>query len=77
MLFLYVGEREDKDFSTWPAERVIIPDYTLVNLSGLYKLFNYLELTFRIENLFDKKYEEVLNYGTLGRSLYLGVNLSL
>jgi len=77
MLFLYVGEREDKDFSTYPAERVIIPDYTLVNLSGSYKLFSYLELTFRIENLFDKKYEEVLNYGTLGRSLYLGVNLNL
>ncbi|MFA5805186.1 MAG: TonB-dependent receptor [Melioribacteraceae bacterium] len=75
--FLYVGEREDKDFSTYPAERVVIPDYTLVNLSATYKLFSYLELTGRIENLFDKQYEEVLYYGTLGRSFYLGLNLNL
>lgn len=75
--FLYVGEREDKNFSTFPAERVAIPDYTLVNLSASYKLFSYLELTGKIENLFDKKYEEVLNYGTLGRSFYAGLNVSL
>lgn len=77
MQILYVGEREDKDFSTFPAERVVIPDYTLVNLSASYKLFNYLELIGKIENLFDKQYEEVLNYGTLGRSLYVGLNLNL
>jgi vitamin B12 transporter len=75
--FLYVGEREDKNFSTFPAERVAIPDYTLVNLSASYKLFSYLELTGRVENLFNKKYEEVLNYGTLGRSFYAGLNVSL
>ena len=77
MQFLYVGDREDKDFSTFPTERVIIPDYTLVNLSASYKLFSYLELTGRIENLFDKKYEEVLYYGTLGRSFYAGLNINI
>ncbi|TSA30753.1 MAG: TonB-dependent receptor [Ignavibacteriales bacterium] len=77
MQFLYVGEREDKDFSAFPAERVVIPDYTLVNLSATYKLFSYLELIGKIENLFDKQYEEVLYYGTLGRSFYVGLNLNL
>ena len=75
--FLYVGEREDKDFSAFPAARVVLPDYTLINLSALYKLLSWLELTGKIENLFDKQYEEVLNYGTLGRSFYLGMNLNL
>lgn len=73
----YVGERDDKDFSTYSASRVTLSDYTLVNLSASYKLFNYLELTARIENLFDKQYEEVLYYGTLGRSFYVGMNLGL
>ncbi|MHB9040593.1 MAG: TonB-dependent receptor plug domain-containing protein [Melioribacteraceae bacterium] len=69
----YVGKRDDKDFSTFPASRVSIPDYTLVNIASSYKLFDYLELTARIENLFNKQYEEALYYGTLGRSFYAGV----
>lgn len=73
----YVGKRDDKDFSTYPAQRVTMPDYTIVNFSTTLKLFNYLELYGRIENLFDKDYEEVLYYGTLGRSFYLGCNLNL
>ena len=72
----YVGDRDDKDFSTYPAARVTIPDYTLVNLSASYKFFDYIELIARVENLFDKQYEEVLYYGTLGRSFYVGMNLS-
>jgi len=77
MRFLYVGEREDKDFSIFPAERVILADYALVNLSASYKLLNWFELTGKVENLFDKQYEEVLNYGTLGRSFYAGLNINL
>jgi vitamin B12 transporter len=75
--FRYVGERDDKDFSIYPSARVTIPDYTLVNLAASYKIINYLELTARVENLFDKQYEEVLYYGTLGRSFYVGMNLTL
>jgi len=73
----YVGKREDKDFSVFPAQRVIMPDYTLVNFSVSYKFSDYLELTARIDNLFDKQYEEVLYYGTLGRCFYAGLNFNL
>lgn len=75
--FRYIGERDDKDFSTYPASRVTIPDYTLVNFAANYRFLNHLEFTARIENLFDKQYEEVLYYGTLGRSFYVGMNLNL
>lgn len=73
----YIGKREDKDFGAFPAQRITMPDYLLVNLGANYQLFSNLIVNARIENLFDKKYEEVLFYGTLGRSLYVGLNFSL
>ncbi|NMB81608.1 MAG: TonB-dependent receptor [Ignavibacteria bacterium] len=73
----YIGKREDKDFSSFPVQRVTLPDYYLINIAASYKVLEYLQLTGRIENLFNKDYEEVLYYGTLGRSFYLGLNLNL
>lgn len=73
----YVGKRDDKDFSDYPAQRVEMPDYVLFNFAVSYKLFDYLKINARVENLFDKQYEEVLYYGTLGRSFYAGLSLTL
>jgi len=73
----YVGKRIDKDFSSFPAKRITLQDYTLFNIAMNYKLFDEVTLNGRIENLFDKKYEEVLYYGTLGRTFYIGFNASL
>jgi len=73
----YIGNREDKDFGAYPVQRVVMPDYLLTNFALCYQLFDNLSLNARVENLFDKKYEEVLFYGTLGRSLYVGLNFSL
>ena len=73
----YSGKRDDKDFSTYPVQRVTLADYMLVNFSASYKIIDHLRLTGRIQNLFDKKYEEVLYYGTLGRSFYAGINVDL
>lgn len=73
----YVGKRDDKDFSFYPAKRITMSDYSIVNLSLTYKLFSYLEIYGRVENLFNKDYEEVLYYGTLGRTFYIGCNVKL
>jgi len=73
----YIGEREDEDFSVWPSNRVTLDAYTVVDLAVSYKLFDYLKLNARIENLLDTDYEEVLFYGTLGRSFYGGVSITL
>jgi vitamin B12 transporter len=74
----YVGKRWDKDFTDeFNPVRVELPDYLLINLVASYKLFSYLEFNARIENLLDKKYEEILYYGTLGRSFYAGVSFTL
>ena len=72
----YVGKRDDKDFTEYPAERITMADYTLFNISASYKILDYLKINGRIENLFDKQYEEVLYYGTLGRSFYAGLSLT-
>jgi len=74
----YVGKRWDKDFTNeYNPVRVELSDYMLINIAASYKLLNYLALTARIENLLDKQYEEILYYGTLGRSFYAGINFTL
>ena len=74
---LFVGERDDMDFSVWPARRVELDDYVVVNLSGSFKVHKYVEVFARIENLFDEDYEEAFGYGTPGISAYGGVKLSI
>ncbi len=73
----YTGARPDMDFSTYPARRIDLPAYTVVNLSGTYRLNKRLEVYSRVENLFDKQYEEIFGYGTPGLSAYAGFKLSL
>jgi len=65
------------DFSVWPARRVELDDYVVVNLSGSFKVHKYVEVFARIENLFDEDYEEAFGYGTPGISAYGGVKLSI
>ena len=74
---IYVGKKEDKDFSSFPAERIIIDDYTLVNLAAHYDLFKFLKIFVRVENLLDVDYEEVFGFGTPNLSVYGGVKLTL
>ena len=74
---VYVGERADVDPSTWPASRVELDDYALVNLAGSYNVTDNLEVFARIENLTDEDYEEVKGFGTPGVAGYVGVKLSL
>ena len=73
---VYVGKREDKDFSTYPATRVTLGSYTIVNLAGSYSLTQNLSLFGRINNLFNKYYEEILGYATPGFSAYGGIKIN-
>uniref|UniRef100_A0A832G6K9 TonB-dependent receptor n=1 Tax=Ignavibacterium album TaxID=591197 RepID=A0A832G6K9_9BACT len=73
---IYVGKRYDKDFSTFPAERVTLDSYLLLNIAASYSLTDYLQLFGRIENILDKDYEEVYGYGTPGISFYAGLSFN-
>jgi vitamin B12 transporter len=71
---LLVGDRDFETFSTPP--RKTLSGYVLVNLAAGYEVNKHLKLFARVDNLFDKKYEEVLGYGTSGIAGYGGVTLS-
>ena len=56
-----------------PANTTRVKAYTLVDLRSSYPLRPGLEVYGRIENLFDRQYETIYRYGTLGRAGYLGL----
>ncbi|MBN1958405.1 MAG: TonB-dependent receptor [Desulfuromonadales bacterium] len=67
---IYNSERDDN------AANETLPSYTLVNLATSYQINDNLKIFGRIDNLFDKDYEEVSGYGTAGLSAYAGIKLS-
>lgn len=71
---VYVGEKQDEDFSTF--QNITLDGYTLVNLYASYDVYKNVTLFGRLENLTDEKYEEVLGYGTPGRAGYGGVKVT-
>lgn len=71
LYYTYVGGRYDS------AINGNLPPYSVVNLSATYKASKTLSTFLRIENLFDKDYEEAGGYGRPGFSAYGGVRLNL
>jgi vitamin B12 transporter len=79
----FVGKRVDRDFTTFPAERIDLARYTTVGVSAEVRLpggragLPPTALTLRAENLFDEHYQEVLGFDAPGRSLVVGVRVTL
>lgn len=73
---LYIGKRADNDYSTWPASRVELGGYLLVNLAASYDVTRWLQIFARVDNLLDRAYEEVSGYGSPGIGGYGGVKVS-
>ncbi len=77
------GERGDRDFSTWPAGPVVLPSYTVVNLSVNLDVIATgdgnagMTLTLRAENLLDERYYEVFGFRAPGRGVYVGARVGL
>ena len=75
---IYTGDQEDDFFPPFPPfrERVSLHGFTLVNVSGTYRLNDNVELTLRLENLTDEDYEEVFGYSSPGFSAQVGVRVT-
>lgn len=73
---VFNGNMKDSDFSFWPSKTVDLKSYTVVNIGGSYKFTDKLEGFARIENLFDKKYQEVYGYNTPGLGAFAGLKAS-
>ncbi len=75
---VYNGRTTDWAYDTFYNRYVVnLTPYTLVNLAGSYALTERVEVFGRIENLFDRRYEDAWTYGTPGRAGYLGLRMSL
>jgi vitamin B12 transporter len=73
----YAGRRDDKFYAGYSAVRITMPDYTIVNLGATYTIIPAVKVYGRIENLFDKKYEEIYGYGTPRFSVYFGARIEI
>ncbi|NIM90472.1 MAG: TonB-dependent receptor [Candidatus Aminicenantes bacterium] len=72
---IHLGKREDLDFSAWPAARATLPGYTLLNASVSYNIKARVQFFFRLDNILDVEYENILGYGTPGFSAFGGLRL--
>jgi vitamin B12 transporter len=78
---LYVGDRVDQDFSTFPAPRVTLPSYTRVDVTaeGIVRRPRGgapgIAVRARLENAFNRSYEEVTNFPARPRVLFLGAHV--
>lgn len=75
--YVLVGSRFDNDFSSFEPVRTTLASYGLVNIAAHHPLTEQVELFARVENLFDKEYEEVLGFGTLGLAAYGGIRVRM
>ncbi|MBM9593052.1 TonB-dependent receptor plug domain-containing protein [Roseitranquillus sediminis] len=71
----HVSGLVDFDFTapSFGQDRVSLDDYTLVDVAARHHLTERVDLTARVENLFDAEHEEVYGYDSKGRTAYLGV----
>jgi vitamin B12 transporter len=73
----FVGRRPDLDFTQFPSPRVTLPSYKKLDLSvdAPITLFQHggLEFTARAENALNKRYEDVFNFKTPGRTILFGI----
>jgi vitamin B12 transporter len=73
-----VGSRADADYRDFPAARVTLPSYTLVDASLDLPVVRRrqagagIDLTLRAENLFDRAYDQVVGFPGRGRTVMGG-----
>ena len=53
---------------------VVLKDFTTVNFTSNYKLFDNYNLFFNAINIFDESYEQALQYSTMNRTFNFGIN---
>lgn len=76
----YVGKRPDMDFSQFPSPTVTLASYVKLGLSGSMRVFQTaattVSLTGRVDNLLNRRYQDVFNFPAPGRAILIGAKLS-
>ena len=78
---VYLGPRDDVDFNQFPAQLVRLPAYAIVDLSTELEIIRRgpgrpeFSGLLRIENLFDKGYDQVVGFAGRRRGVFGGVKV--
>jgi len=76
-----IGERPDMDFAQFPSPVVMLPAYVKLDLAGSYSLIHSssrkasLDLTARVDNALDKKYQDVFGFPAPRRTWLAGARI--
>lgn len=73
----YLGKRPDLDFRSFPSARVMLPSANTLDFAANVALSRTdsrtpLALTLRVENLGNKRYQEIFNFDAPGRRILVG-----
>ncbi len=71
------SSRADYDYGAYPPSRITLGGYGIVDIALSYQITSRFELISRVDNLFDKSYEEVFGFGTMGTTAFGGIKVSL
>lgn len=71
-----VGRRDDIDYSSFPAQKVTLEAYNIINSTLLLDLAPSLSLYLRADNLTSERYEVIKGYGAPRRAFFAGFNWS-
>ena len=72
-LLTYKGQTRDYGGTDYNFRDQILDEYLLVDLKSSYKLFEGYNLDFSVKNLFDKNYENSLDYSGTPRTINIGL----
>jgi vitamin B12 transporter len=77
----YVGRRDDVDFNQFPGQRIELPAYALVDLAGEVEVLRAepgrpgVSGVLRVENLFNRHYDQVVGFAGRSRGVFGGARL--
>jgi vitamin B12 transporter len=69
----YIGEYKDIYFVGFSPERATLGEYALVYIVTSYDLTESLKVFVKINNLLDRKYQEIVGYSVSGAAFYGGI----
>ncbi len=74
---LYVGGRRDirTGKAGFPTVLARADDYVILNLTGRFRINDWLTVFARVDNVTDENYEDIVGFGTAGASAYGGMRL--
>lgn len=73
--FRFVGSQNDKGTDQNDTQR--LGSFDVLNLAVTYDVSERIEAYVRVDNLLDEEYEEILLFGTPGRSIFGGVRVNV